>query len=286
MLSQSLVFIIWDFDPRIYTLAIFGGEWPIAWYGLLFAASFLGGQLVMRYIYKRDRKPVADLEILMLYVVLATVIGARLGHYLFYEWELLVAQPGRWLTSMLSLPFEGLASHGATIVIPVALYLYSRKRSDQPFLWVVDRLVIAVSLGGALIRLGNLLNSEIYGKPTTLPWGFVFVRETDPALLPLVPRHPTQLYESLFCLFLLALTFALWKQKRYRLPNGFITGIFLILLFGFRFLVEFLKTSQEDFENSMVLNMGQILSIPAILVGVIILLVIRRQNRPVLTVNC
>ncbi|KAA9354865.1 prolipoprotein diacylglyceryl transferase [Larkinella humicola] len=285
MLPHVLGFISWDFDPRIYTLAIFGVEWPIAWYGLLFAASFLGGQLVMRYIYKRDRKPVADLEILILYVVLATVIGARLGHYLFYEWELLVAQPGRWLKSMLSLPFEGLASHGAAIAIPAALYLYSRKRSDQPFLWVVDRLVIAVSLGGALIRLGNLLNSEIYGKPTTLPWGFVFVRETDPALLPLVPRHPTQLYESLFCLFLLAVTFALWKQKRYRLPNGFITGIFLILLFSFRFLVEFLKTSQEDFENSMVLNMGQILSIPAILAGVILLLVIRPKNRPVFTAN-
>ncbi|WP_421829311.1 prolipoprotein diacylglyceryl transferase [Larkinella sp.] len=285
MLSHALVFITWDFDPRIYTLDIFGVEWPVAWYGLLFAASFLGGQMVMSYIYKRDQKPVADLEILILYVVLATVIGARLGHYLFYEWKLLVAQPGWWLKSMLSLPFEGLASHGATIAIPAALYLYSRKRSDQPFLWVFDRLVIAVSLGGVLIRLGNLLNSEIYGKPTTLPWGFVFVRETDPALLPLVPRHPTQLYESLFCLFLLALTFSLWKRKRHALANGFISGIFLILLFSFRFLVEFLKTSQEDFENSMVLNMGQILSIPAILAGVIILLVIRRQNRPIFTVN-
>ena len=285
MACQSLGFIVWNFDSRIYTLDIFGIEWPIAWYGLLFAASFLGGQMVMSYIYKRDQKPVSDLEALILYVVLATVIGARLGHYLFYEWELLISQPRQWLKSMLSLPFEGLASHGATIAIPAALYLYSRKRSDQPYLWVVDRLVIAVSLGGALIRLGNLLNSEIYGKPTTLPWGFVFVRETDPPLLPLVPRHPTQLYESLFCLFLFALTFALWKQKRRPLPNGFVTGIFLILLFSFRFLVEFLKTSQEDFENSMLLNMGQILSIPAILVGVIILLVIRQKNRAIFTVD-
>jgi phosphatidylglycerol:prolipoprotein diacylglycerol transferase len=277
MLSDLLVFIIWDVDPRIYTLAVFGSEWPISWYSVLFAASFLGGQQLMVYVFKRDNKPVSDVEVLTLYVVVATVIGARLGHYLFYEWELLISQPGQWVRLMLSLPFSGLASHGATITILVALYLYSRKRNDQPFLWVVDRVVIVVSLGGSLIRLGNLFNSEIYGKPTSLPWGFVFIRETDPDLLPIVPRHPTAIYESLFCLFLLALTWYLWKQKRSQLPDGFITGIFLVLLFGFRFLVEFLKTSQENFENSMALNMGQLLSIPAMLTGFIILFVVKQK---------
>ena len=283
MSSHGLVSIIWDIDPRIYTLKIFDVEWPITWYGLLFAASFLGGQQLMVYLFKQDNKPVSDVEALTLYVVIATVIGARLGHYLFYEWELLISQPREWVQSMVSLPFRGLASHGATIPILIALYLYSRKRSDQPFLWVVDRVVIVVSLGGALIRLGNLLNSEIYGKPTTVPWGFEFVRETDPDLLPIVTRHPTQVYEALFCLFLLALTLYLWKQKWRQLPDGFISGLFLVLLFSFRFLVEFLKASQESFEDSMVLNMGQILSIPAILIGLIILFVVRRKSNLVFT---
>ncbi|GAB3314945.1 prolipoprotein diacylglyceryl transferase [Larkinella ripae] len=266
-----LAFIIWDIDSRIHTLHLFGAEWPITWYGFLFAGGFLAGQYLMLYLYRREQKPAADVEILTLYVVLATVVGARLGHYLFYEWELLLAAPGHWLRSMLRLPFEGLASHGATIGILLALVLYSRKKRDQPFLWVVDRVVIVVSLAGGLIRLGNLFNSEIYGKPTALPWGFVFVRETDPALLPLVPRHPTQLYESLFCLFLLALTFGLWQRKRRQLADGFIAGLFLVLLFSFRFLVEFLKTNQETFENGLALNMGQLLSIPAILTGLIML---------------
>jgi phosphatidylglycerol---prolipoprotein diacylglyceryl transferase len=136
---------------------------------------------------------------------------------------------------------------------------------------VVDRVVIVVSLGGAFVRFGNLMNSEIYGKPTDLPWGFIFLRETDPNLLPLVPRHPTQIYESLFCIVLLAITFWLWKQKRHVLADGFITGVFIVMLFTFRFLVEFLKTEQVDFERGMLLNMGQILSIPAVLAGLIIL---------------
>ncbi|RRB15638.1 prolipoprotein diacylglyceryl transferase [Larkinella knui] len=277
-----LVFIIWDMDPRVYTLKIFGSEWPIAWYSLLFAASFLCGQQVMRYVYKREHKPVADVEILTLYVVMATVVGARLGHYLFYEWELLISAPGQWFKSMVSLPFRGLASHGATLAILVALYLYSRKRSGQRFLWVVDRMVIVASLSGVLIRLGNLMNSEIYGKPTNLPWGFVFVRETDPELLPIVPRHPTQVYEALFCVVLLGLTGYLWKQKRHQLPEGFITGVFLVLLFSFRFLVEFLKTSQESFENSLALNMGQLLSIPVVLTGIVILILVNKKSGPVL----
>jgi phosphatidylglycerol---prolipoprotein diacylglyceryl transferase len=143
---------------------------------------------------------------------------------------------------------------------------------------VVDRVVITVSLGGAFIRLGNLLNSEIYGKPTDVPWAFLFVRETDSSLLPVVPRHPTQIYESLFCLFLLALTFFLWKNRRHIIPEGFISGIFIVLLFSFRLAVEFLKVDQVGFESGMVLNMGQILSIPAIIAGIIILIYAYQKN--------
>jgi prolipoprotein diacylglyceryl transferase len=269
--------ITWNVSPAAFTIRAFGTEIPIGWYGLMFALTFLLGQQLAYYIFKKEGKPTSDVEQLTIYVIIGTVIGARLGHYLFYEWELLFSDPVEWLTSLVMPPFRGLASHGATITILIALYLYSRRKSDQPFLWVVDRVVIVVSLGGVFIRLGNLLNSEIYGLPTSLPWGFLFVRETDPALLPVVPRHPTQLYEALFCLFLLGLTFYLWRYRRHKIPSGIITGVFIILLFSFRFLVEFLKNDQSGFEQGMLLNMGQILSIPAILVGLLVLWYARRN---------
>ncbi len=269
--------ITWDVSPDLFTIRAFGAEIPIAWYGLMFAISFFLGQLLAAYIFRKDGKPAGDVELLTIYVVLGTVVGARLGHYLFYEWELLFRDPLDWLTSLVTPPFRGLASHGATIAIPTALYLYSRRKPDQPLLWVMDRMVIVVALSGILIRLGNLFNSEIYGTPTGLPWGFRFVRETDPSLLPVVPRHPTQLYEALFCLFLLVLTFGLWRYKRQSLPIGIITGLFITLLFSFRFLVEFLKNDQSAFEQGLALNMGQMLSIPAIVAGLVILWYARRN---------
>ena len=263
--------ITWDVSPDLFTIHAFGNEIPIGWYGVMFAISFFLGQLLATYLFRKDRKPADDVEQLTIYVVLGTVIGARLGHYLFYEWELLFSDPLKWLISLVTPPFRGLASHGATITILAALYLYSRRKPDQPFLWVTDRVVIIAALGGIFIRLGNLFNSEIYGTPTALPWGFRFVRETDPALLPVVPRHPTQLYEALFCLFLLVLTFCLWRYKRRSMPIGISTGLFITLLFSFRFLVEFFKNDQSAFEQGLALSMGQILSIPAILVGLFIL---------------
>lgn len=273
-----LASIIWDISPNVITIDLFGISLPIHWYSLLFASSFLIGQWLLSSIFRSDGVAVSKTESLLLYMVIATVIGARVGHYLFYEWELLVAQPLDWFLSMISLPFYGLASHGAIITILLALFLYSRQSGNPSFFWLADRIVIAVALGGALIRLGNLFNSEIYGKPTDLPWGFVFVHETDFNLLPLVPRHPTQLYEAFFCLFLFGLTLYLWKQKRHTLPEGAIMGLFMVLLFGFRFMIEFLKTPQESFENQMFLNMGQWLSIPAILTGFIIIFYAQKQK--------
>lgn len=275
MFSSSILSIIWDVSPTIFTIGLYTTEFSLNWYSILFALSFVAGRQLMLYIFKSEDKHIKDVEILTMYAAIATVIGARLGHYLFYEWELLFSQPLYWLGSMLTPPFQGLASHGATITILLALYLYSRRSKSQSFFWVADRVVIPVALGGMFIRLGNLLNSEIYGIPTHLPWGFIFVRETDPDLLPLVARHPTQLYEAFFCLFLLILTFYLWRYKRYILPEGFITGVFMIFLFSFRFTIEFLKNNQSAFESGMQLNMGQWLSIPAIVAGLIILLVAR-----------
>jgi len=266
-----LNYIIWDVNPQIFTIHFFEKDFPLGWYGLLFAVGFFLGQQLLLYIYRKEGKPSSDIDHLTIYVVIATIVGARLGHYLFYEWGLLMEDPKGWFLQMVIPPYSGLASHGGAIGILTALYLYSKRKVDQSFLWVLDRVVIPVSLGGAFIRMGNLMNSEIYGKPTDASWAFVFVQETDPELLPLVPRHPTQIYEAFYCIFLLFITYTLWKNKRTILPDGFIGGIFIILLFAFRFLVEFLKNNQMNFEDVMVLNMGQILSIPAALVGVLIL---------------
>ena len=272
--------VVWNVSPEIVNFDVWGVTLSITWYGLLFASGFIIGQQVLFRIFRQDGKPAADVDMLTVYVGIATVLGARLGHFVFYEWELLLSNPIRWLKILVTPPFMGLASHGSTVAIWLGLYLYARRKPDQDFLWVVDRVVIPGSFVAALIRLGNLFNSEIYGKPTHLPWGFLFVRETDPGLLPVLPRHPTQLYEAFFYFFLFALTFALWKYKRHQLPQGFITGIFLILLFGFRFVIEFFKTNQAGFENDLRLNMGQLLSIPAILTGVMILLT-AKHNRAV-----
>ena len=278
ILETALSYIVWDFDPIIYTFNIFGYKLPITWYGLMFAMAFLVGQQVFGYIFKTEGKPSSDLDSLTVYMVLGTVIGARVGHYVFYEWELLFSDPFRWFVSMIIPPFAGLASHGASIAIPIALYLYSRKKPDQPFFWILDRMAIVVSFAG-LIRLGNFLNSEIYGLPTSLPWGVKFMNETDSRLLPVVPRHPTQMYEFLFCMLLFVITFLMWKYRRHLLPNGVIFCTFMILLFTFRFFVEFVKNNQSAFENDLSLNMGQLLSIPLVL-GNIALMVYCFKRKP------
>lgn len=270
-----LSYISWNFDPVIFDFNIFGNSFPLRWYGVLFAGGFLVAQQVLYHIYQQEGKTRHSVDVLTVYFVVAAVIGARLGHYLFYEWPLLVAQPLQWALELITPPFAGLASHGATIVILAGVYLYAR-RYKTPFLRVLDRLVIVAPIGGAMIRLGNLLNSEIYGKATDVPWAFVFERETDPRLLPLVPRHPTQIYEALFCLFLFGVMYYLWKTRRSVIAEGMLSGLFLILLFAFRFIVEFVKNDQVSFESHYMLNMGQLLSLPGIVMGIAILVYARR----------
>jgi phosphatidylglycerol:prolipoprotein diacylglycerol transferase len=276
-----LSFISWNFDPELFDLDINGHHLPLRWYGVLFAAGFIIAQLVFYYVYRKDGKSRAAVDTLTIYVIVATIVGARLGHYLFYEWPMLLQSPISWLTELITPPFSGLASHGATICVVLSVYLYSRLHKDQPFLWVLDRLAIVTPIVGAMIRLGNLLNSEIYGVPTSLPWGFLFERETDPLLLPIVPRHPTQLYEALFCVFLFGLTFYLWKVRRFTIPSGAISGIFIFLLFLFRFCIEFLKNDQVEFESDYLLNMGQVLSLPAMAFGLLILFYAYRNRERV-----
>lgn len=265
-----LEFITWNVSPEIFSLEIFGNQFAPRWYGLLFALGFLIGQQILFYIFRKEGKPESDVETLTVYMVLSTVIGARLGHCLFYEPEYYLSNP----LEILKVWEGGLASHGATIGILFALYLYARKKKDQTYLWVVDRIVITVAFAGMLIRLGNLMNSEIYGYETTLPWGFLFVLRNE-----VVPKHPTQIYEALFCLILFIALFQIWKKRKTAIPDGLLLGIFLVALFTFRFFVEFLKEPQVDFEENMLINMGQILSIPAVLGGIVVLMIAQKNAK-------
>ena len=257
---NSLLTIVWDVDPEAFTIPFI--DWPVRWYGLLFVFGLIVSQYTMFYIFEKEGKTKKNVEDLTVYVVLGTIIGARLGHVLFYD-----------LADYLKNPIEifmvwkgGLASHGGAIGILTAIYLYGKKYKFD-FLWLMDRLVIVVCFTGACIRIGNLMNSEIIGIVTDLPWAFQFV-QTYPREYALDPRHPAQLYEAIYCLIIMAIIFPIWKKYKAGLRQGFLFGLFMVLLFTLRFLDEFLKVEQEDFERDMLFNMGQLLSIPFIIAGV------------------
>ncbi len=251
-----LAYITWNPDPEIFNI----GSFAIRWYGLLFALGFVFGYLIMLSMFKQEKIPEKLLDKLATYLIIATIVGARLGHCFFYEpdyymnhpWEILMVWKG------------GLASHGAAIAIIIALLIFSSKYKLS-FIWLIDRLVIVVALAGFFIRMGNLMNSEIYGNPTDVPWAFIFIRDND------VPRHPTQIYEALSYLIIFIILYTIYKKKKGKPAPAVLLGLFMILLFSTRFLIEFLKTTQVDFEKSMVLNMGQLLSIPFIIIGIIAL---------------
>ena len=269
-----LQFIVWNVSPEIFTfpdwLPLLGGR-GIRWYGLLFAASFVVGYFIMLKIFKREKISEKVLDELSSYMLVATVVGARLGHCFFYEPAYYLAHP----IEIFKVWEGGLASHGAAVGIILALYFFSKKHNKH-ILWTLDRVVVVVALAGFFIRTGNLMNSEIFGYITTLPWGFKFVNYHDPAMNG-DPRHPTQIYEGLLYLasffFLYYSYFKLHKGKKL----GYIFSMFIILIFGIRFFVEFLKEPQVGFENSMALNMGQLLSIPFVLAGFVILYLGKKQ---------
>lgn len=393
-LMTILNYLIWNANPEIIAI----GPFSLRWYGLFFALAFLIGQQIFYYIYKKEGKPEKDVDTLTIYMVVATILGARLGHVIFYEPGMFLRDPLGIILPVEFSPFrfigfQGLASHGATIGILSALWIYSnytlgfsnngsesknkkksfiqkRKRPGQSFLQVVDRMVILVALAGAMIRFGNFVNSEIIGKPTDKPWAVVFVgrltesikekridsdqiiesityhkndslqgsgngrvpmsmyiffkpgaTERDinslinfrlkdlltsnfqefieiPSHLPLdlmvtkqddgtyaarlrflgIGLHPSQLYESISCVILFALLLAIWAHYKENLPPGRLLGIFLIVCFGLRFLYEFLKENQESFEDALPINMGQILSIPLFIAGIIILILSYRHK--------
>lgn len=255
-----LDYITWAANPDIISSPI-----TVRWYGLMFAIGFIIGYEIVARIFKHEGAPERWLGILLIYVVIATIVGARLGHVFFYEWDVYSQNPIR----ILYMWEGGLASHGGTIAIIIAIILYSIFVTKRSPLWTFDRLVIAIALVGGLIRLGNLFNSEIFGTATTLPWGFMFVRSREWHMLYEGQAvHPTQIYEALcyFALFGL-LMWMYWKKNAEERP-GLIFGVFMIGIFLPRFLIEFIKNDQVAREATMSLNIGQQLSIPFILLGV------------------
>ncbi|CAG4992857.1 Phosphatidylglycerol--prolipoprotein diacylglyceryl transferase [Dyadobacter sp. CECT 9275] len=273
MHASLITYILWDIRPNIFP----GLEIP-RWYGLFWALGITLSFAVIRYIYKADKRPVEEIDTLGLYVMIGTIVGARLGHILFYDPDYYLTHPIEILPISLEpeLHFTGLAglaSHGGGIGVVLAIFFYSRNYGIR-FLWLLDRVAIIAPLSGVLIRLGNLINSEMIGLPTTVPWAFVFVH-TDH-----IPRHPAQLYEAIYCLILFVVLFWLWKNRSGKMAEGMLFSLFITLLFTLRFVDEFFKINQEEFENALPLNMGQLLSIPYIIAGLLMPLVIRKQKMP------
>lgn len=269
------LYIIWGVNPSIFP----GLEIP-RWYGVLWVLGLWLSYHVVQYIYKVERRTPEAFNHLAMYVLAGTFLGARLGHILFYNPLHYWYHPIEILPIRLEPEFQfvglaGLASHGGAMGILIAIYLYCRRQRER-YLWMTDRLVIAAALAGCFIRLGNLMNSEMIGIPTSVPWAFVFMRVDN------VPRHPTQLYEAITCMILFMVCFRMWyNKKRTIVTEGRVTGIFLIVLFSLRFIGEFLKTNQEAFEDQLLLNMGQALSIPFILAGIFLLLRPAGENNTV-----
>ena len=227
----------------------------------MFAFGFIIGFWMMKRVFKRDARPIEDLDSLLVYLVLGTMIGARLGHVLFYE-------PGKYFGNPLEIlkVWEGgLASHGGVLGVLIAVWLYCRKRTDQPFLWLVDRLTVPTALISAMIRLGNFFNSEILGSPTDAPWAIVFERARAP--LNTMPLHPAMLYES-FAYLMTFFAMLQLEKKHDKRGNGFMTGAFLVLIFGARFAIEFFKLRQVAGANVWALSQGQWLSIPLLCLGI------------------
>lgn len=260
-----LNFIHWNVSPEIFHL----GSLSIRWYGLLFASGFLIGYYIGERMLRSENVPQKWIDSLFFYLIIATVVGARLGHVFFYGWDYYSQHP----EEIIMVWHGGLASHGGVVGILVAIYIYSKKVTKRSMLWTLDRIAVPVALTAAFIRTGNLMNSEIYGIQTSLPWGFIFERNGET-----VAKHPTQIYEALaYLITFLLLTFLYWKTKA-KNREGLLLGIFFIGVFGARFLIEFIKEDQEAFESGMTLNMGQWLSIPLVLFG--IFLVIRAFQIP------
>lgn len=267
-----LSFITWDVSPVIFKLGFF----TLRWYSLAFMVGFLVGYEIVARMFRHEGAPERWLGLLLMWTVAGTIVGARLGHVFFYEWDLFSQNP----IKILYVWEGGLASHGGAIGVILGVILFSIVTTKRSPLWTFDRLVVPIALVGGLIRLGNLMNSEIFGHATTLPWGFRFVNSPEwQALYAGQACHPTQIYEAICYFALFALLMWMYWRKNAEERPGLIFGVFLIGIFIPRFLIEFIKNPQEAFEQSMALNMGQWLSIPFIVAGISLIIYAMRRPR-------
>ena len=260
---NSLV-VHWHVDPAILHI----GAFELRWYSILFVSGFILGWFIFSWFCDREKLDKKILDPLLYTLLICTIVGARLGHCLFYQPDYYLGSwSGFWEIFM---PWKGgLASHGGTIALILGMWWFANhygKKHGFDFVWLLDHLAIAVAFAGAFIRFGNLFNSEIYGNVTNLPWGFIFELRGETE-----PKHPTQLYEGFTYLLLGFVLIGLYKNRLDKMYRGEFIGIFLLVCFGSRFLIEFIKEPQVEFEKAMALNMGQLLSIPFILLGVFFL---------------
>lgn len=288
------------------------GFFTVRYYSLMFVIAFGLGWYIMKHIYERENIPIEKLDSLFIYTVFATLIGARLGHVFFYDWDyfkdhkLEILLPFRFEPHFEFTGFAGLASHGAAIAIILVMYYYSKKIIHKPILWILDRIIIPVTCGGIFVRLGNFFNSEIVGHETASSLGIRFIQdkytpgeamrltninnateaykaiESNPQFAPLlenvIPKHPAQLYEAFGYIFVFLILFFLYWKTNVREKLGFLFGLFLVLLWTVRFIVEYVKESQGGFENELgMFSTGQWLSIPFIIVGFILLIRAKKQ---------
>ena len=260
--------ITWTANPILFNHGV-----TIRWYGVMFIIGFFLGYKILTRIFRHEGAYEKWVGTILVYLVISTIVGARLGHVFFYAWDYYSQHPIEILYTWEG----GLASHGATIGIFIAMLLYSLFVTKKSPLWILDRLVIPIALVGALVRIGNLLNHEIYGHPTDLPWGFRFVvnlhnwmNGAQPIFS--LPSHPTQIYEALCYLALFGLLMWMYWKKNAESRPGLLFGVFFVILFASRFLIEFVKNPQEAFEVGMTLNMGQWLSIPFIIAGICLII--------------
>lgn len=245
--------MVWDIDREIVGIGVFA----LRWYSMLFALGIVLSYFVMKRMFEAEGKRLEILDSMLFHTVIGTVVGARLGHCLFYEPKEYLSDPIR----ILKIWEGGLASHGGYLGVMIALILFCRRYREMSWFWVADRMTVNGMLTGGLIRIGNFFNSEIIGRPTDVPWAITF-KKVD-----MTPRHPTQLYEAAAYLTIAAIEYGVYRSAKRRPQDGRMFGLVLILGYGFRIFVEFFKENQVDFENGMVLNMGQLLSIPWILLG-------------------